>query len=91
MKTTQIDIDVIKAYQQDKLWQQDTYYYALLEQAIRQPDLPREWRHAISVWGLARRQLTLNKAFQENGEVTIIAKKEALWRRLLRAAIAKIK
>lgn len=90
MKNTEIDEDLMQVYNSEKLWKEDGYYYALLEQAIRQlDDLDPRWRMAISRWGMARQQLTLNRTYSEDGTVNISVTKEPTWRKLLRVVTGK--
>lgn len=80
-----IDKTLLDEYDKEKLWDQDGFYYTLLEHAIYETATGRVDRDCLTrilIQAEARKSRILQRSFDDKGQVFITITKIPLWRRL---------
>ena len=91
MNRVSLDSELLSTYIKDKLWEQDPYYYSLLELVVETLvyDLTINRKDLLKIHTMStfRKRKVLEKAFPDNGTVQYTVEeippiKETLWQRV---------
>lgn len=80
-----IDKTLLDEYDKEKLWDDDGFYFTLLEHAIYEAatgKLDKSCLSRILTQSVARKDRILQKSFDDKGQIHITIKKLSLWSRL---------
>jgi len=74
-----IDMDLVKIYNNDGLWMDNRYYLSFIEESILlayQGKLDSEIMKALLIWKRDRKNSSLTKTFAEDGTVSVVLEEQ---------------